>query len=127
MAYPDARGAPAHEADVAAVAVAALLEDGHAGRAYGVSGPELLTQREQVRAIGQGIGREIECVEVSREQARKDLVGQGVPGFAADHMLGFLARWMDRPPRVHPTVTEVTGRPARGLAEWATDHAPDFR
>ncbi|HEV7649591.1 MAG TPA: hypothetical protein VGP26_15695 [Actinophytocola sp.] len=31
---PDWRGLPIHEADIAAAAVAALLSDGHHGRAY---------------------------------------------------------------------------------------------
>lgn len=126
LPYPEARGAPVHEADVADVAVAALLENGHVGHVYGVSGPELLTQREQVRAIGIGLGREIACVEISPEQARRDLVDQGVPGFAADHMLSFQARWAERPPRVYAAPREITGRPARTLAQWAADHVTDF-
>ncbi|MDQ8703963.1 hypothetical protein RCO28_15885 [Streptomyces sp. LHD-70] len=55
-AFPDAIGVPVHEADIAEVAVAALLEDGHAGRAYSLSGPEALTHREQAAAIGTGPG-----------------------------------------------------------------------
>jgi hypothetical protein len=36
----------------------------------------------------------------------------------------------DPPPQagvVEPTVERVTGRPARTLAEWAAEHAYDFR
>src|SRR2546430_1107988 len=42
--------------DVAAVAVATLLDDGHAGRLYDLSGPESLTWQEAAETIGKVIG-----------------------------------------------------------------------
>ncbi|HEV7934870.1 MAG TPA: NAD(P)H-binding protein, partial [Actinomadura sp.] len=44
-----------HEKDIAAVAVRALTEDGHAGAKYVLTGPETLTQVQQVHAIGEAI------------------------------------------------------------------------
>jgi uncharacterized protein YbjT (DUF2867 family) len=131
-----------HEADIAAVATAALLEDGHAGAAYTLTGPELISVREQVRAIGQALDEEVRYEEVTREEARKLMKAQG--GFAAesaDLMLGFIdygggeasgadgysnQDWsaLMRP---WPDVEKVTGRPARSFAEWARDHIEDFR
>ncbi len=55
--YGEAPTAPIHERDIAAVAVRTLLEAGHAGRDYVLTGPESLTQREQVSIIGEVIGR----------------------------------------------------------------------
>jgi uncharacterized protein YbjT (DUF2867 family) len=46
-----------HERDIAAVAVRALTEDGHVGAKYVLTGPEAVTQAEQVRIIGEVIGR----------------------------------------------------------------------
>src|SRR5439155_19601936 len=40
-----------HERDIAAVAARALTEDGHAGRTYVRTGPQVVTQEEQVRTI----------------------------------------------------------------------------
>ena len=57
--YPSFSYPHVHEADVAAVAVAALLEEGHAGATYTVSGPEPLSQLDQARVIGAAIGREV--------------------------------------------------------------------
>ena len=37
-----------HEADIGAVAAVALLDDGHSGRAYNLTGPESLTTRERL-------------------------------------------------------------------------------
>lgn len=126
VAYPQSRGAPVHEADIADVAVAALVEDGHAGAVYGVSGPETLTQREQVRAIGTGIGRDLGFEEVSPAQARDDMLRIGFPPGIADYVLGFQEKWVTSPAPVYPTVERLTGRPARSLAEWAADHVPAF-
>jgi uncharacterized protein YbjT (DUF2867 family) len=83
LPYPDVWTAPVHEKDLAALAVTALTEPGHHGRAYPVRGPEL-TVADQVRHIGTALRREIP-VEV------------------------------------------VTGKPARTFAQWAEDHAVDFR
>ena len=47
------------ERDIAAVAVQALTQDGHAGSRYLLSGPALLTQAEQLAAIGRALGRDL--------------------------------------------------------------------
>ncbi|GAA0945339.1 NAD(P)H-binding protein [Nonomuraea longicatena] len=130
-----------HEADIAAVAVAALLRDGHHGKAYTLTGPGLVTVREQVAAIGAALGEEVRYEEVSRERARELMRAQG--GFAAesaDLVLGFVEYGGAAPDdggyaeqdwsalmRVWPDVEQVTGRPPRGYAEWARDHVADFR
>jgi uncharacterized protein YbjT (DUF2867 family) len=63
---------PVHERDVAAVGVRALTEDGHDGRKYVLTGPELLTKAEQVRAIGEAIGRPLRFEEIPMEEARQN-------------------------------------------------------
>ncbi|WP_181763830.1 NAD(P)H-binding protein [Streptomyces albidus (ex Kaewkla and Franco 2022)] len=114
-----------HESDIGDVAAEALLGDECAGKVLDLTGPELLTQIEQVRLIGEAIGREIRFEEVTPEQAREAMAGSVAPEFA-DMVLGALARQVDDPGPVLPTVEEVTGRPARTFAQWARDHADDF-
>lgn len=53
--------------DIAAVAVAALSEDGHAGQVYEVTGPRLLTFAEAVDEIAQATGRPIRYVQIPPE------------------------------------------------------------
>ncbi|MBB5155090.1 NAD(P)H-binding protein [Saccharopolyspora phatthalungensis] len=125
--YADARQTPIHEDDIAAVAVTALQEDGHAGMAYPLSGPEAITPREQVQAIGAAIGREIEFEEDAPEQARARWLDSGIPAAVADTLLSYRARAARAPEAPVQTVEQVTGRPARTFAEWAIDHADDFR
>src|SRR5262249_27830614 len=50
--YGGAETAPIDDRDVAAVAARTLSEDGHAGGDYVLTGPEALSQAEQVRIIG---------------------------------------------------------------------------
>ncbi|QEU96262.1 NAD(P)H-binding protein [Streptomyces kanamyceticus] len=126
-AYPTAVGAPVHEADVAAVAAAALLEDGHAGAVHRVSGPSALAVRDQVAALARGLDRALRLVEVGHDEARADMLRDGFPESVADYILAHQARWVDRPAPVHDTVRRLTGRPAHDLARWGADHRQDFR
>jgi len=123
--YPDASVNPIHEADIAAVATTALLEDGHVGARYPLTGPASTTQAEQVRAIGAAIGRDVRFEEQTPEQARRAMVGY-LPAPIADILLSYWASAVGSPAPVLPTVEQVTGRPARSYAEWAVDHAEDF-
>jgi uncharacterized protein YbjT (DUF2867 family) len=110
------------ERDIAAVAVRALTEDGHAGARYVLTGPATITQAEQVRAIGEAIGRPVRFEELSREDAEEQLSGQ-VPDTALDTWAGFV----ETPETVTTTVQDVTGQPARPFDEWARYHVEDFR
>ena len=68
--YAGAAASPIHPADFAAVAVAALTQDGHAGKAYHVTGPESLTHREQFELIGRAHGRDLRYEELDPAAAR---------------------------------------------------------
>jgi uncharacterized protein YbjT (DUF2867 family) len=125
--FAEARRSLVHERDVAAVAVRALTEDGHAGAAYPLTGPESLTQAAQVRAIGEAIGRPVRFEEIPPEAAREELLAEGLPSDMVDGMLAAWARMVEEPEPVLPTVEEVTGTPARTYRRWAADHADDFR
>lgn len=124
--YPDAAAAPIHEADIAAVAITALLGDGHAGRSYPLSGPESLTQRDQIAILGAALGRDIELVELSPEQAREQFAG-AIPGPVLDALMRLWAGAVGRPAQVLPTVEQVTGHKPRTFAQWAAEHADRFR
>src|SRR4030095_11185130 len=71
--YLNAPTAPTDERDLAAVAVRTLCEDGHAGAEYVVTGPQSLTQAEQIHTIGRAIGRSLHVEEISPDEARSEL------------------------------------------------------
>lgn len=123
----EAPTAPTDERDVAAVAVRALCEEGHAGAEYVVTGPQSLTQAEQVQTIGRAIGRSLHVEEISPDEARSELLPVlGSPTFV-NMLLNAWAAAIGQPAFVSSTCAEVTGAPARTFLEWATDHAAEFR
>ena len=124
--YAAAPTAPIHERDIAAVAVRALCVDGHAGAEYVLTGPQSLTQSEQIAAIGDVIGRPLRMEEISPEEARR-VLGTIIPEVAVNMLLKAWAGAMDQPALITSTVAEVTGAPARTFREWAADHAAEFR
>jgi len=116
--HPEAQVAPIHEKDIAAVAVRMLTDPRRVGAHVTLTGPRSLPQRRQVELIGEAIGRDIGCAELPVEQAR---------GTVPDALLRYLAASNGRPVPVNDVVRDVTGRPARTFAEWAVEHAADFR
>ncbi len=126
MPYPGAARALIHERDIADVAVHALTEDGHAGRAYVLTGPAALTMAEQVRLIGRAVGREPTVLAQPPDEARAEVARWTDPAFA-DTAVRYWASLVDQPEQVTGTVEEITGRPARTYATWVDDHAAEFQ
>jgi uncharacterized protein YbjT (DUF2867 family) len=120
-----AQTAAVHERDIAAVAVRTLCDEGHESRDYVLTGPESLTQREQLAVIGDVIGRKLVFDEVSPETARHEVLAAW-PAAAADMLLAAYAAAVDRPAFRTSAIEDVTGRPARTFREWAADHAAEF-
>jgi uncharacterized protein YbjT (DUF2867 family) len=123
--YADAATAPIDERDIAAVAVQALSDPGPARKEYVITGPESLTQREQLQIIGETIGRWLRYEELSREAARQQMLAM-MPGGIADMLLDAYAAAVGRPAYVTSTVRDVTGTPARSFRDWVLDHADEF-
>ena len=119
MAKPDSPSAPIDPYDIAAVACAALVQDGHAGKTYTVQGPEQMTARQQVAAIADAIGKPISVVEVAPEQARGGMIGAGMPAEMADAIVELLGR---SDPQLTTTVRDVTGALPRTFATWVAEH-----
>lgn len=115
------------ERDVATVAATVLVSDGYGGAALELSGPELLTQAQQARIVGEAIGRPVRWEEISPDDARRQLVSRGVPATVADSILRDQAKLGAAPQPVTSTVQDVTGAPARSFRAWAADHAYAFR
>jgi uncharacterized protein YbjT (DUF2867 family) len=111
--------------DIAAVAARVLLEDGHIGKKYLLSGPEAIKRVDIVRQIGQAIGRDLRFEELTHEQAIAALT-PGMGEYAQWYVDG-LAQLADHPPAPSPMVEAITGRPATTFAQWAAKHAAAFR
>ncbi|MBO8194323.1 NmrA family NAD(P)-binding protein [Streptomyces oryzae] len=127
LAHPQAARTLVHEADVATAAVRALLTDELVGAAPELTGPELLTQAEQVAVIGEVVGRPLTVEKLSREEARADFLAAGLPPAYVEGILDAHAAMETDPETVAPGSSELLGRPALTYRQWVTDHLADFR
>jgi uncharacterized protein YbjT (DUF2867 family) len=110
--------------DVAAVAVAALTEDGHDGRTYELTGPRLVTFAEAADAISAATGRPVRYVPVSREEYAAEAVAQGVPAEEAGPMADLFARVLDgHNAHVDTGVRDVLGREPRDFGDFVRETA----
>ncbi|MCZ1012568.1 NAD(P)H-binding protein [Streptomyces lydicus] len=126
LPHPLAQSAPVHEKDIAAVAVTALTEPGHSHQAYTIYGAESLSLQRQVEYIGEAIGRHIRVEHISDEQARAEVARTMHPVVAE----AIVSQWAaaDGVVAVTSVIAEkITGAPAHTYAQWALDHADDFR
>lgn len=123
--YPDSYVVPVHEADVAAVAVHALTGTGHEAAAYFLTGPEALSQRQQVDTIAGVLGRPLRFDEQTPDEAREEMI-RTVPAAIADTVLGYLAATDGAPGRISDAVPDITGVPARTFTQWVRDHRTEF-
>ncbi|HXZ70211.1 MAG TPA: NmrA family NAD(P)-binding protein, partial [Streptosporangiaceae bacterium] len=122
--YGAAETAPVDDRDVAAVTARTLYQDGHAGGDYVLTGPESLSQAEQVSIIGDVIGRRITFVELSPDEFRRETEGSW-PRPVVDMLLDAWAAAMGRPAFVTSTVSDILGS-ARSFRQWVADHATTF-
>ncbi|MEV0528897.1 NAD(P)H-binding protein [Streptomyces sp. NPDC050439] len=113
-------------ADIAAVAAAALHEDGHEGRTYELTGPEVISPRGQATAISRALGEDVTFVELSREEAHAQMA-QFMPAEVIDGTLDALGVPLPTEQLISPDVENVLGRPARPFGEWATANLAAFR
>ncbi|WP_157254544.1 NAD(P)H-binding protein [Nonomuraea typhae] len=123
--YIDAAFSAIHELDVADVAVATLTGDGHTGQTYSLTGPESLTQADQVRILGQVLGRPLSTEDLDPGPVLQQMSAFMDPAFL-DALFGLMAATVGKPAEVNDTVERITGHPPRSYAQWAADHAADF-
>jgi uncharacterized protein YbjT (DUF2867 family) len=121
-----AETAPIDERDIAAVAARALHEDGHTGGDYVLTGPQSLSQAEQVSVIGAVLGRQIRFEELSPDEFRRETAGHW-PAAVVEMLLAAWGATIGRPAFVTSTVSDVLGSPARTFRQWVAAHADAFR
>jgi uncharacterized protein YbjT (DUF2867 family) len=132
--YLDVPTAPIDPRDIAAIGVRALCENGHGGAEYVLTGPESLTQREQIAIVGSVLGRPLRIEEMTPDDARKEMVSVMDWGMAPATPVSaviekLLSAWgaaAGLPAFVSNTFAEMTGARPRTFRQWAGDHAREF-
>ena len=102
-----------------------LIEQGHAGKKYLLSGPQSLTQKHQVELIGSAIGRDLRFEPITDDEARKQLTAL-MPPFVIERLLEIWRASVAKPALVTDTVKKVTGSEPTTFQQWAADHSRSF-
>jgi uncharacterized protein YbjT (DUF2867 family) len=106
--------------DIADVAVAALTQEGHAGRVHEVTGPRLLRFADPAAQIAAATGREVRYVAVTPQVYRERLVADGLPEDAAATLTNLFTTTLDgRNAYVTGDVRAALGREPRDFADFA--------
>ncbi|RJQ82295.1 NAD-dependent epimerase/dehydratase family protein [Pseudonocardiaceae bacterium YIM PH 21723] len=120
--YPGVRREPVHPMDIADLAVAALTEDGHEGKALPLTGPQSFSKPEMAAVIGQVIGRDVRFEEISEQEFRDRRPGR----YFDAQMTAILRMWLEG--AADPTAFVYDApRGTRTLAQWVTENAEAFR
>lgn len=112
--------------DIADVAVAALTEDGHHEQVYEVTGPQLLTFAEAVRAIAEASGREVAFTSVPLDAFTAYLAEAGEAPEVIEMLAYLFTEVLDgRNAYVTDGVRRAIGRPPRDFADYARTAATE--
>lgn len=113
--------------DIAAVAVKALTEPGHEGKAYTLTGPSAVSNREIAQNLSAASGRAINYVDLSDADLRAGLIGSGMPEGYADAYLDLMRFYRSGDAaKVSDDIRRVTGRDAIAFDQYAKDRAAVF-
>jgi uncharacterized protein YbjT (DUF2867 family) len=114
--------------DLGAVAASVLLEMGHEGQAYELTGPSAITYGQIAETLSGVLGRPIRYVPISHQQYKQALLGAGTPEPWAD-ALADLSRYYaeGHAAGVSPAVRRVTGRDVIPFTQFARDYASQLR
>jgi len=123
--YAGAVQTPIDLGDIAAVARVVLLDESFTGQKLVMSGPEAITQPEEVECIGAALGRELKFEELTPQQYLDQLAP--VVGLeTAQWLLDGFRMMAEHPMTPESTVAELTGRPATTYREWAERNVAAF-
>lgn len=101
--------------------------DMHAGRIYTLTGPMALSGDDIARGIGDQVGRPIRYVPIAFQASREAMLDAGASSWIVDMVLeycqAYASGWGDFVTR---DVPQLMQRPARGISDFAHDHAAFF-
>jgi uncharacterized protein YbjT (DUF2867 family) len=104
--------------DIADVAVRVLLDDGHHGTTYDLTGPEALTMAEMAGELSRAVGQPIRYVNETLDEAYASRAHYGAPNWEVEGWVtSYAAIATGELATVSDTVRRVAGHDATTLAE----------
>ena len=127
MPFKDGKVGMIDVRDIVDVAAKVLIEDGHQGITYTLTGPESISLHDVAAALSKTLGKQVTYVNVPLEAARQAMLGMGLPDWVADAFGEYFAAFSDGyGDFTTPDVEQVTGHPARSYETFARDFTHVF-
>jgi uncharacterized protein YbjT (DUF2867 family) len=111
-------------ADIAAVAVKALTEDGHEGHSYELTSEDSFTAAELAQMLSPLLDRDITIFKGDIDALRDALIENGAPGEYAPLMASYFTKVNAGFYKTTDTVWKVLGRTPRSYADWLQQNNP---
>jgi NAD(P)H dehydrogenase (quinone) len=110
--------APVARDDIADVATVALTSEGHEGQVYELTGSDALTLAEWAQRLSRGVGREIEFVDETVEEAWESRRPSGEPDWIIEGWVStYQAIGAGELDKVTDDVERLTGHPPATLEQ----------
>jgi len=114
--------------DIASVATKLLSEDGHEGKTYLLTGPEAISMSEVTATLSNLLGKEVNYMPVSFADARKAMLGMGMPEWLADDLTELNKIFAaGHGAQVSNDIETITGKKATSFEQFARDHIGFFK
>jgi uncharacterized protein YbjT (DUF2867 family) len=128
LAQGDSKYSMVDVRDIAAVAVKALTQAGHEGKAYTITGPEALSNSDVAEKLSKVTGKKISYVAIKDDDMRNALQQQGVPSAMIEALIDLMHYYISgKAAPVSPAVEKVLKRPPTSFDQFAKDHAAAFQ
>jgi uncharacterized protein YbjT (DUF2867 family) len=114
--------------DIAAVAVAALTTDGHAGQTYVITGPEALSYADVAWKLSAATGRPVAYQDVPLDVMQQRWLARGLPPWEIEVQTEYNAAFRNgAASMITETVGTVTGKQPRSFDQFAREYLMAFK
>lgn len=114
--------------DIAAVAAQALTSSKHAGKTYGLNGPEALTYAAVAEKISRASGREVRYIDIPVERQRQAMLDQGMPEWQVTALLDLQAYYTGgQGGAVDDVLANLLARAPRTMDQFVIEFGESFQ
>lgn len=113
--------------DVAEVAARTLIEPGHDGRSYALSGPAAITYEDIARILTRLTGRDVTYHDLSEDEFSRWMADEGRQPWETDHAAAIFRLYRAGIGElVTDHVQQITGRPPRTIEDFLVEQRSHF-
>jgi len=114
-------------ADIAAIGILALTEEGHEGQTYELTSEDSFSTCQLGEMLSHALNKRLTVFDGSTDELRAALVENGAPGEFAPIMSHYFDSVTEGRWRVTDTVSRLLGRKPRSYAQWLEHNLPEIR